>query len=49
MKMNVSTLAKQTQEFILRLFVESTGSGSSIPSQSFYTCSRCGTYARLHQ
>ena len=49
MKMNVSTLTKQTREFILRLFVESTGSGSSIPSHSFYTCSRCGTYARLHQ
>lgn len=48
MKINVITLKQQTQDFVLRLFVES--SGVSTPSSSDYcTCAHVGTHARLHQ
>ena len=46
MKTNYSTLKQQTQDFVLRLFVES---GGSAPSYSYYTCAHAGTHARLHQ
>lgn len=49
MKMNLSTLKQQTQEFILRLFVESASDAASTPSRTqYFTGSRCGTYCRLH-
>ena len=48
MKMNFFTLKQQAQDFILRLFVESSGELST-PSSSFYTCTRCGTFSRLRQ
>jgi len=47
MKTDLSTIKQQTQEFILRLFVESS-SRSTLSSDHYYTCSRCGTYERLH-
>ena len=49
MKINVFTLKQQTREFILRLFVESSGGGASTRSHSqYYISSHCGTYSRLH-
>jgi len=47
MKMNVNTLKQQTQDFVLRLFVES-GSGAT-PSSSCYTGARCGTFFMLNR
>ena len=46
--MNFFTISTQTQDFVLRLF---SGSGvSSTPADfKYYTCSRCGTFERLHQ
>ena len=48
MKVNIFTITDQTQEFILRLFIEpdsySTPSGTQC-----YTCAHAGTHARLHQ
>ncbi|MBQ6723653.1 MAG: hypothetical protein IJQ84_03970 [Paludibacteraceae bacterium] len=49
MAMNFSYMKQQAQEFVLRLFVESTGSGSSSSSTQYYTCAHVGTHARLHQ
>lgn len=49
MKMNVSTMKQQTQDFVLRLFVESPGLFSTPSRSQFYTCSHVGTHARLHQ
>ena len=46
MKTNFFTLKQQTQDFLLRLFVESDHFESS---PSFYTCAHAGTHARLHQ
>lgn len=47
MKPNVYKLKQQTQDFVLRLFME--GSGDTTPSSSDYcTCSHVGTHARLH-
>ena len=47
MKPDVYKLKQQTQDFILRLFME--GSGDTTPSSSDYcTCSHVGTHARLH-
>jgi hypothetical protein len=48
MKMNFHTMKQQTQDFLLRLFVES-GSRTTLSDDRYYTCSRCGTYERLHQ
>ena len=55
MKIDVHTLKQQTQDFVLRLFVESSGastpsySDSTMSSSSDYcTCSHVGTHARLH-
>ena len=47
MKFELNTMKQQTQDFFLRLFVGSSEVGST-PSSSFYTCSRCGTFVRLH-
>jgi hypothetical protein len=48
MKTDLFTLKQQAQEFILRLFIESSvGSFSSTPSDSFYTCAHCGTSSRI--
>ena len=47
MKLQFTTLRQQTQDFFLRLFVESSGSMSS--GSECYTCSRCGTFTRLRQ
>lgn len=54
MKIDVHTLKQQTQDFVLRLFVESSGgstlsSSGSMPVSDYCTCSHVGTYARLHQ
>lgn len=47
MKPDVYKLKQQTQDFVLRLFME--GSGDTTPSSSDYcTCSHVGTHARLH-
>ena len=46
MKLDFFTLKQQTQDFVLRLFVESSGGDSSYSSYS--SSARCGTYARLH-
>ena len=47
MKMNVYTIKQQTQDFLLRLFVE--GVPDATPSDSYYyTCSRCGTFRKRH-
>ena len=46
MKKDFSTMKQQTQDFVLRLFVESMGNSSL--SSPFYTCAHCGTHARLH-
>ena len=45
MKMNITNIKQQTQDFVLRLFVESS---DGIYSQH-YICSHVGTHARLHQ
>ena len=47
MKTNVYTLKQQTQEFILRLFVERESYSSPV-SYDYCTCAHAGTYARLH-
>lgn len=48
MKLNGFTLKQQTQDFLLRLFIESD-LGTTLPENRCYTCARCGTHARLHQ
>jgi len=48
MKMDFFTLKRKTQDFVLRLFVEPDSGGYSTPSDTCYTCSHCGTRARLH-
>ena len=48
MKVNVFTLKQQTQEFILRLFVESTGRDSTPSYSNYYLCAHAGTHVRLH-
>ena len=47
MKINVNTLKQQTQDFVLRLFVESV-SKTTLPSERHYLGARCGTFSRLH-
>ena len=47
MKQKFFTWTQQTQDFVLRLFVESPG--ATTPSYSLYTCAHAGTHARLHQ
>ena len=47
MKTNFYTMKQQTQDFLLRLFVDSSGELST-PSNSCYTGAHCGTFARLH-
>ena len=45
MKFDLFTLKQQTQDVVLRLFIES----GDVSSYSSYSSSaRCGTYARLH-
>ncbi len=46
MMTNFFTLKRQTQDFLLRLFVESYESDST---HTYYTCAHVGTHARLHQ
>lgn len=48
MKKNVFFLKQQAQEFILRLFVESSGDHLS-SSSSYYTGAHCGTFSRIRQ
>ena len=48
MKIDVHTLKQQTQDFVLRLFVDS-GGGSTLSSSDYCICSHVGTHARLHQ
>ena len=47
MKLINNRIKQQTQEFLLRLFIEYPGE-STLPAATHYTNSRCGTYARLH-
>ena len=47
MKLINNRIKHQTQEFLLRLFIEYPGE-STLPTATHYTNSRCGTYARLH-
>ena len=47
MKMKLISFKQQTQDFVLRLFVESD-TRSTLSSSPYITCARCGTYARLH-
>lgn len=49
MKIDVITLKQQTQDFVLRLFVESNSSFSTPSSSDYCTCAHVGTHARLHQ
>lgn len=49
MKMKLTSLKQQTQDYLLRLFVApSEVEGDSLHSE-FYTCAHVGTHARLHQ
>jgi hypothetical protein len=49
MKMKLTSLKQQTQDYLLRLFVApSEAEGDSLHSE-FYTCAHVGTHARLHQ
>lgn len=48
MKIDFITLKQQTQDFVLRLFVESSGVETT-PSSPYYTCAHCGTFSRLRQ
>ena len=48
MKMNLFTFKQQAQDFVLRLFVESSEDLSS-PRTRYYTCAHAGTHARGHQ
>ncbi|MBR6304994.1 MAG: hypothetical protein IKR37_05175 [Paludibacteraceae bacterium] len=47
MKLINDRIKQQTQEFLLRLFIEYPNE-STLPAGTHYTNSRCGTYARLH-
>ena len=48
-RIDVNKLKKQTQDFVLRLFVESSGVFSTPTDSDYYcTCSHVGTHARLH-
>ena len=50
MKIDVHTIQQQAQEFILRLFVESSGGTTlSDSGSSFYTGAHCGTFTRLRR
>ena len=48
MKVNFDTLRHHTQDFILRLFVESSSEIGNSSSTSYCTGARCGTFMRLH-
>ena len=48
MKIDFNTFIQQTQDFLLRLFVDS-GSQTTPHNDSQYTCSHCGTFSRLNQ
>ena len=48
MKLNVFTLKQQTQDFLLRLFVEQSGVNAVHPYSNYYLCAHAGTHARLH-
>lgn len=48
MKKDFSTFTTQAQDFVLRLFV-GADAYSTLSGSQFYTCSHCGTFARLHQ
>ena len=48
MKKNLDTLLQQTQDFLLRLFVDSDGSYSPSKSDHYYVCTHAGTHSRLH-
>ncbi len=47
MKIDLFTFKQQAQDFVLRLFIESSGANST-PSRSCYTGAHCGTFSRLH-
>lgn len=47
MKKNFYTMKQQTQDFVLRLFVESVSSTPA--SYDYCTCAHVGTHARLYQ
>lgn len=49
MNVNFNSIKQQTQEFLLRLFIESSGGGSTPPHYRYYTNAHAGTHARLHQ
>ena len=49
MKLNVYTLKQQTQDFVLRLFVEPSSEIGTSPSISDCTGTRCGTFMRLQR
>ena len=51
MKIDVYTIKQQAQEFILRLFVESSGGASTLsnPGSRLYTGAHCGTFSRTRQ
>ena len=48
MKKDFLVWSHETQEFLLRLFIEPS-SYSSFSDSQFYTSTRCGTHERLHQ
>ena len=50
MKMKFNHIKQQTQDFLLRLFMDPSEAGST-PSYThyYYTCGHVGTHARVHQ
>gem|GEM_PF-4459496 len=46
--MNVFTFKQQAQDFILRLFIDSSVSSGSSASSDYCTGAHCGTFTRLH-
>lgn len=53
MNLNFSTFKQQAQDFVLRLFVETSSGSNSSTSLTrrphYYTCTHAGTHTRLHQ
>jgi hypothetical protein len=50
MKIDYYRFKQRAQEFILRLFIESSKDDStlSLSDSHFYTGAHCGTFSRLH-
>ena len=49
MKMKLTSLKQQTQDYLLRLFVAPSEFFNDTATTEIYTCAHVGTHARLHQ